>query len=364
MRILQLIQKKQLRGAEMFASQLSNELLKSGHELRVMALHDGDADLPFEQVEILGKKRPLFFLLNKIAALNKVVKTWKPDIIQANAGDTTRIAVLSKIIFGCDVPIVMRNASTISQYMGSRFKKKYYQFLVDKVDAVASVSQVSKDDFVKQFPNAKQKVHLLPIGIDPSLFEDAVPPVGLGTYILHVGGFTFEKNHRGLLNIFEKVLQQQPDVKLVCAGNGPLFAQIKEEIKKRNLEKQVLLLGKRNDVASLLKGAKMLVLPSVIEGLPGTILEAMYSKVPVIAYNTGGIGQVVNESTGWLIEKGEEDKFADAICYLWNKQSDELKIVLENAYQLVKKEYTNDRISEGFEELYVSLKSENLKLKS
>jgi glycosyltransferase involved in cell wall biosynthesis len=352
MRILQLIQKKQLRGAEMFASQLSNELMKKGHEVRVMALHDGDADLPFEQVEILGKKRPLFFLLNKIAALNKVVKTWKPDIIQTNAGDTTRIAVLSKIIFGCDVPIVMRNASTISQYMGSGFKKKYYQFLVDKVDAVASVSQVSKDDFIMQFPNATQKVHLLPIGINPSLFEDAVSPVGLGKYILHVGGFTFEKNHTGLLNIFEKVLHQLPDAKLVCAGDGPLFTQIKDEVKKRNLEKQVLLLGKRNDVTSLLKGAKMLVLPSIIEGLPGTILEAMYAKVPVIAYNTGGIGQVVNESTGWLIEKGNDDKFANAICELWNSNTNDLQTVLENAHQLVKKEYTNKQIAEGFEKLY------------
>jgi glycosyltransferase involved in cell wall biosynthesis len=338
--------------------------MKKGHELRVMALHDGDADLPFEKVEILGKKRPLLFLLNKIAALNKVVKTWKPDIIQTNAGDTTRIAVLSKTILGWNVPIVMRNASTISQYMGSGFKKKYYQFLVDKVDAVASVSHVSKDDFTKQFPNAKQKVHLLPIGIDPSLFEDAVPPVGLGTYILHVGGFTFEKNHSGLLNIFKKVLQQQPDVRLVCAGDGPLFAHIKEEIKKRNLEKHVLLLGKRNDVTSLLKGAKMLVLPSIIEGLPGTILEAMYAKVPVIAYNTGGIGQVVNDSTGWLIEKGEEDEFAHIICELWNSNTNDLQAVLGNAHQLVKKEYTNDRIAEGFEELYMSILSQKSKINS
>jgi glycosyltransferase involved in cell wall biosynthesis len=341
----------------MFASQLSNELMKKGHNLRVMALHHGDADLPFEQIDILGKKRPLLFLLNKIVALNKVVKAWKPDIIQTNAGDTTRIAVLSKIIFGWDAPIVMRNASTISQYMGSGFKKKYYQFLVDKVDAIASVSQVSKDDFVKQFPNAKQKVHLLPIGIDPSLFENAVPPVGLGKYILHVGGFTFEKNHRGLLNVFEKVLQQQPAVKLVCAGDGPLFTQIKEEVKIRNLEKQVLLLGKRNDVASLLKGAKMLVLPSIIEGLPGTILESMYAKVPVIAYNTGGIGQIVNESTGWLVEKGEEDEFVNTICDIWNRKADDLQTILENAHLLVKKEYTNDRIAEGFEELYVTLKT-------
>jgi glycosyltransferase involved in cell wall biosynthesis len=228
--------------------------------------------------------------------------------------------------------------------------------MVDKVDAVASVSQVSKDDFIMQFPNAIQKVHLLPIGIDPSLFEDAVSPVGLGKYILHVGGFTFEKNHTGLLNIFEKVLHQQPDAKLICAGDGPLFTQIKDEVKKRNLEKQVLLLGKRNDVTTLLKGAKMLVLPSIIEGLPGTILEAMYAKVPVIAYNTGGIGQVVNESTGWLIEKGNDNKFANAICELWNSHTNDLQVILENAHLLVKKEYTNDRIAEGFENLYVSLK--------
>ena len=210
--------------------------------------------------------------------------------------------------------------------------------------------------FTKQFPNATQKVHLLPIGIDPSLFEDDVSPVGLGQYILHVGGFTFEKNHTGLLNIFEKVLHQQPDAKLICAGDGPLFTQIKDEVKKRNLEKQVLLLGKRKDVASLLKGAKMLVLPSIIEGLPGTILEAMYAKVPVIAYNTGGIGQVVNESTGWLIEKGNDDMFANVICELWNSNTNDLQAVLGNAYELVKKFYTNEKVALKFEEMYLSIK--------
>jgi glycosyltransferase involved in cell wall biosynthesis len=82
----------------------------------------------------------------------------------------------------------------------------------------------------------------------------------------------------------------------------------------------------------------------------------MYAKVPVIAYNTGGIAQIVNESTGWLIEKGEEDKFANAIYDLWNKQSTDLESILQNSYQMVKKDYTNDKIAEGFEELYSSIK--------
>ena len=355
MRILQLIQKKQLRGAEVFACQLSHELQRKGHTVRVVALYEGDVELPFPQVEALGISRFPGSEMITMYRLSRLVQHWKPDIIQTNAGDTTRMAVWSKMLFRWKVPVVMRNASTISQYMGTGIKKRLYGFLVRKVSAIASVSEVSKRDFEEQFPDSASKLHLLPIGINPSDFQHTDPVLIPGPYMLHVGGFTFEKNHQGLLRLIEQVRLQIPDIQLLCAGDGPLFSEVQESIKRKQLEPNVKLLGRRTDVPGLLKGAKLLVLPSIIEGLPGVLLEAMYARVPVIAYNTGGIAQIVRPETGWLIEKGDEDAFCNAIVQLWNATPEELQHQIDQAYNMVAEQYTNHQIADRFEALYQSL---------
>jgi glycosyltransferase involved in cell wall biosynthesis len=355
MRILQLIQKKQLRGAEVFACQLSNELLRKGHTVRMVSLYDGDAQLPFPQVETLHTSFPLGSDFMKMYKLYRIVQNWKPDVIQTNAGDTTRMAVWSKLLFRWKVPVIMRNASTISQYMGSGFKKRIYGFLVRNVAAVASVSEVSKRDFEQLFPDAASKIHLLPIGIDPDDFKEVQPFLSTRPYLLHIGGFTFEKNHRGLLQLIENIRKQIPDIRLLCAGDGPLFSEIQEIIKRKQLEPNVKLLGRRTDIPSLLKGAKLLVLPSIIEGLPGVILEAMYARVPVIAYNAGGIAQIVQPETGWIIEKGDEEAFCTTIVQLWKATPQELQHKTDRAYNMVAEGYTNHQIADRFEVLYQSL---------
>lgn len=355
MRILQLIQKKQLRGAEIFACQLSQQLIQNGHEVRIIALQDGEAILPFSTIELLKVNTQLpvdWFACRK---LHQLIRKWQPDVIQANAGDTVRTAVFSKLLFGWKVPIVMRNASTISRYITGGFKKRFYQFLVHRVSAVASVSDVSKADFISLFPHAASKIHLLPIGINVADFTDAITPVGFSNYILHVGGFTFEKNHLGLLEIFEQVLRHQPDALLVCAGDGPLFPEVKNLITQKKLERSVKLLGRRTDVPGLLKGASVLVLPSIIEGLPGIILEAMYAGVPVVAYNTGGIKQVLHADTGWIIEKEHPTIFAETVLNLLTGKEIKKEEKIGHAKRMVEENYTIEQVSVLFEQLYQKL---------
>src|SRR5690606_21198627 len=78
-------------------------------------------------------------------------------------------------------------------------------------------------------------------------------------------------------------------------------------------------LGHRNDVLDILHHSKAFLLPSLIEGLPAVILEAMFSETPVIAYNVGGICEVViPNQTGWLIEKENEAAFKEAVDEVLN----------------------------------------------
>ncbi|NJW55363.1 glycosyltransferase, partial [Salinimicrobium oceani] len=101
-----------------------------------------------------------------------------------------------------------------------------------------------------------------------------------------------------------------------------------------------------------IKAADVLVLPSIIEGLPGVLLEAMYCKTPVVAYDVGGISEIVLPHTGRLIPKGNEHAFATAILDTFNSP-DSSKI--ENAYKLVLRDYLNAKIAKEFLHAYNSL---------
>ncbi len=119
MKIMHLVQKPQLRGAEMFASQLATNCTEKGVESFMTFLYKGSSQLPFDGTKYYldrpqGKK---FFDWKGWKELANIIKLEKPHIVQANAGDTLKYAIFSKLFFGWKQPVVFRNASTISLYI-------------------------------------------------------------------------------------------------------------------------------------------------------------------------------------------------------------------------------------------------------
>ncbi len=99
--------------------------------------------------------------------------------------------------------------------------------------------------------------------------------------LLHVGRFGGEKNHTFLLDTFAEVLRQDPDAKLLLAGDGELRAAM--EAKAAALpEGSVRFLGVRSDVPALMQAADVFVFPSLFEGLPVTMIEAQAAGLPCV----------------------------------------------------------------------------------
>lgn len=90
----------------------------------------------------------------------------------------------------------------------------------------------------------------------------------------HVGNFTEEKNHFFLLDVFREVYTQNCKAILLLIGSGTLENQIRHRIKELELEKAVLMLGRRADVHNWLQAMDVFVFPSFFEGLPLTLIEA------------------------------------------------------------------------------------------
>lgn len=350
-RILHLIQKPQNRGAETFTSQLANHQIYAGNKVKIVSVFNGKANLPWkEEIESLNASPKLRFCDFKAwKKLDKIIQEFNPDIIQANAGDTLKYAVFSKKIFGWKTPIVFRNASEVGKYLSGTYKKEINSFLYRSISAVASVSEASKFDLITHFPFLGHKTDVVPIGLEKVQIQPSLIFPRDKKNIIHVGGFSFEKNHQGLIRIFKQVLSQDDEVILHLVGDGSLRASIEKEVSKNNLKNRVVFHGFVDNALPMIAEADVLILPSVIEGLPGVLLEAMYCKTPVIAYNVGGIKEIVNSETGVLIDKDDEQEFSQAILKVLRQDNSERT---DRAYQLVLENHLNEKLSQEFSKLY------------
>lgn len=357
MKILHLIQKPQNRGAETFTCQLAGHEVEMGHEVKIVSIFDGVAELPWKGTiyTIQGSPKNRFFDLFAWKRLAKLISDFEPDIVQANAGDTLKYVVWSKLIFRWKTPIIFRNASEVGRYLNSSFQEKYNGLLYRNITGAISVSEASKKDLITNFPFLKNKTKVIPIGLEEKEEIETVRfTPSEARHVVHVGGFSFEKNHKGLLNIFQSAVSSFPNLHLHLVGDGPLRNEIELLVKEKGLQSKVTFYGFVNNPLAYIKAADVLVLPSIIEGLPGVLLEAMYCKTPVVAYNVGGISEIVSSNTGYLVEKNNEKDFSEALSKVLNTAEPEK---VENAFKMVKRDFINERISEKFIEAYREFKT-------
>ncbi len=133
--------------------------------------------------------------------------------------------------------------------------------------------------------------------------------------LTHVGRFFEQKNHIGLISIFEIVQRNIPDARLLLVGDGPLRPTIEQRVRELNLTENVLFLGLRDDVAQIMSNSDLFLMPSLFEGLPVASLEAQAAGLPIIGTRVRGlVDAVVDGETAILHDLGNyEDMACDVI---------------------------------------------------
>ena len=128
--------------------------------------------------------------------------------------------------------------------------------------------------------------------------------------VLTVARLDEQKGHRYLL----EAAAQIPEAQFVLTGDGPLRASLEAQARSLGVEERVKFLGYRSDIADLLANCDVFVLPSLYEGLPLSILEAMSAGKPVIATHIGGTDEaVIANETGLLVPPADSAALAAAI---------------------------------------------------
>lgn len=172
-----------------------------------------------------------------------------------------------------------------------------YRRLADRVitvsDAVADVCRASGLD-----SSALRVVH---DGVDPCRGRSGDRRRGRESLalsddqplLLCVATLTDHKGHTSLLQAMPKVLAQIPEARLVLAGDGELREPLEAQARCLKITDAVKFLGYRHDVPDLLQAADLFVMPSHLEGLCSTLIDAMFARVPIVATTAGGIPEVL-----------------------------------------------------------------------
>lgn len=170
-----------------------------------------------------------------------------------------------------------------------------------------------------------------------------------------------QKRQQDFILAAEIVLKEFKNVSFLIVGStsNPEEEKQKEElenlIKRKGLSSKILFTGFFPDLNYLLSNIEVLVLPSLKEGVPAVILEAMAMKRPVVASNVGGIPEVVIDGgTGFLVEPKNPEAIAEKVIYLL-KNPRIAKEMGEKGYQRIKENFTLEKMVKEYEKLYDNL---------
>ncbi|MCJ7425167.1 glycosyltransferase family 4 protein [Candidatus Bathyarchaeota archaeon] len=207
---------------------------------------------------------------------------------------------------------------------------------------------------VSRYGCSPEKLQVIPNGVDVDKFR----PMNGETsgLLLWCGRFVHEKGLEYLIRAFEFIRRKSggQTVKLTMAGDGPLFPRILQLAEKSGLGRTVSFIGPipRKEIPSLMNKSSIYVLPSLNEGMPYALLEAMACGKPVIGSDIPGIRDVITHGqNGILVPPRSPEAFANAILELL-EDGDKRRRLGQKARELMVKEYSWDAVTREVEMVY------------
>ena len=221
------------------------------------------------------------------------------------------------------------------------------RFVLKKASHIVAVSESQKQKLIKQSvrPDSISTIHN---AIDLP-FIGSIPSVSLRERFqfaqddfvcISAGRFSTEKGQFYLVKAAETAIQENAKLRFVLFGDGPDLPEIKAYIRSRNLDKYIMCPGFDSNILGLIKSADLLINPSLSEGLPNIVLEALASDTPVLVTNVGGHPEiVVNGSNGYLVEPKNIKQLSEKILNMADNRDS-----LPN-FSVVSRKILNDKFS-------------------
>jgi glycosyltransferase involved in cell wall biosynthesis len=183
--------------------------------------------------------------------------------------------------------------------------------------------------------------------------ELAIPPHG--SLMLTVARFTIQKGHTYLLDAIPQVLARHPQAIFALAGEGPHKAEMQAKARELGIAHALRFLGNRADIPELLAAADVFVMPSLWEGLPMALLEAMSMELPVVVTEVEGVEDMIEPGkNGLMVPVKDVDGIAASIVRLLDDPAERARLG-QAARKLLESEFTVDRMCADYERLFLEI---------
>ena len=245
------------------------------------------------------------------------------------------------------------------RYYAGKLQRRLALGMAARRSQTVGVSASAAADLERTLWLRRGSVHVIPNGV---AFRDGDPThlrreLGLGAedlLVVAVGNLYPVKGHVILLHALATLAAQRgaPPCHVAIAGQGAEEAPLRDVAAARGIASHVHLLGYRSDAADVLAAADVFAMPSLSEGLPLALLEAMGAAKPIVASAVGGIPEAVSDGReALLVPPGDDAAFAAALARLLGDEA--LRASLGAAAQRrVREHYSVEKMTDQYEALY------------
>ena len=306
-------------------------------------------------------------LLGSANSLSKIIKSENIKIVHAHDNIASLVSYLAKRIFNLDVKIVSHIHNCYPFLKGNGVNKKIDKYLRNKYDFNITCGKIVTDfykyntDYFNEnknltLSNAMDIKYIT--NVDKRDINEIVKKYNIPSnkkVLGFIGRLDEQKGIIPFINELSKYKDEFNDSVILLVGNGYQEEQIKALIKKLNLENLFILTGFQENIKCFYPVIDIFFLPSLYEGLPMVLLEAMAFKRPIISMNVGSIKEVIiNKETGILINQGNYEEFIKQLIRIKNDDILKKKLAL-NGFEYINENYNIENYEDKIRSLYKEL---------
>ena len=313
----------EIGGAERHVVDLAVALSRREYEVTVACSVAGDLYKSLEEANVTVRSLLDQLVKRRVSAayaraLRRLAKDERFDLVHAHVYASAAAAAIATL--GTGVPLVItEHTEAVWRDRGARLVTRWF---CRQASRVIAVSDAVKRRLVKQDDIPPGKIVVLPNAVP------ANPDSGSGTPPLRdelrdrplVGVLARLQPEKGVATFLKAgahVAKVVPQACFIVVGDGPLRTELEVLVRRLCIEQNVRFLGFRSDPRALIELLDVLVVPSLTEGAPLVVLEAMAAGVPIVASAVGGIpDQIRHEGEGLLAPPGDPEALGDAVLKL------------------------------------------------
>jgi glycosyltransferase involved in cell wall biosynthesis len=368
-RILYLTTTSQLYGAEKMVYELAKRINKDRFEPMVCTIKDDLDNQLLSQLRKEGVKTACLKIEKKWEVWKtihffSIIKSFKPDILQSFLFfDNILARIFGKFM---SIPVIISGQRNVEIHR-SQLRNFIDRVTLPLADYIVSNSKAGKQILVNREKIDEKKIEVIYNGIDIQDFnkKQKADLADLFTsesffsnkfIVGFIGSLTQQKGLNVLFEAAAELKEKSLNIILVLIGEGKRKQELEQLTKELGIEDIVYFTGYRDMGWKFMRLFDVLVSPSLWEGMPNVVIEAMAQGIIVVATNVGGIPELIEEGKdGFLVESKNIHALVDKISYIFNLPEEKRIEIRENAQKKIIKNYSIEKMVREYESLYQDL---------